>query len=38
MSDGEEQNLSKEDTLRVVKHFLLSSPPGQFEDVLSGIF
>jgi hypothetical protein len=30
-------SLSKEDTLRIVKHFLLSSPPGEFEDVLSGI-
>jgi hypothetical protein len=37
MSDNENEGLSQEDVLRIVKHFLLSSPPGEFEDVLSGI-
>jgi len=38
-NEGEEttETLSKEDTLRIVKLFLLSSPPGEFEDVLSDI-
>lgn len=36
MSDEREETLSAEDKLRIVKHFLLSSPPGEFEDVLSG--
>ncbi|KAF0980173.1 hypothetical protein FDP41_013387 [Naegleria fowleri] len=29
--------LSPDETLRIVRHFLLSSPPGQFEDVLYDI-
>ncbi|KAL9653844.1 hypothetical protein ABK040_012905 [Willaertia magna] len=29
--------LSTEDILRIVRHFLLSSPPGQFEDVLHDV-
>jgi capping protein alpha len=41
MSDVEdhtyESALSKEDILRIVRHFLLSSPPGEFEDVLSDV-
>jgi len=36
MSEGNE-GLSQEDVLRIVKHFLLSSPPGEFEDVLSDV-
>jgi len=28
--------LSADDVLRIVRHFLLSAPPGEFEDVLSG--
>jgi len=37
MSDQENEGLSPEDVLRIVKHFLLSSPPGEFEDVLSDV-
>jgi len=37
MSDEREETLSTEDKLRIVKHFLLSSPPGEFEDVLSDV-
>jgi len=38
MSDNEkDERLSQEDVLRIVKHFLLSSPPGEFEDVLSDV-
>jgi len=37
MSDNENEGLSQEDVLRIVKHFLLSSPPGEFEDVLSDV-
>jgi len=33
----ENEGLSQEDVLRIVKHFLLSSPPGEFEDVLSDV-
>jgi capping protein alpha len=29
--------LSNEDIIRIVRHFLLSSPPGEFEDVLSDV-
>jgi capping protein alpha len=34
MSDLSEE---KQNVLRIVKHFLLSSPPGEFEDVLSDV-
>lgn len=37
---GEEESkssLSEEDTLKIVQHFLLSSPPGEFEDVLADV-
>ncbi|KAL0482316.1 hypothetical protein AKO1_012937 [Acrasis kona] len=30
-------SLSDEDTIRIARHFLLSSPPGEFEDVLSDV-
>jgi len=32
-----EERLSNEEILRIVRHFLLSSPPGEFEDVLSDV-
>jgi hypothetical protein len=31
-----DEALSNDEILRIVRHFLLSSPPGEFEDVLSG--
>lgn len=32
----EEEIATDEEKLKIAQHFLLSSPPGQFSDVLSG--
>jgi capping protein alpha len=32
-----DEALSNDEILRIVRHFLLSSPPGEFEDVLSDV-
>ncbi len=32
------QKLSSEEKLQISQHYLLSSPPGQFNEVLSGTF
>lgn len=31
-----ETELSRENVLKIVQHYLLSSPPGEFEDILAG--
>ena len=33
----EEEGVSNEEKLQIAQHFLLSSPPGQFHEVLTGI-
>ena len=34
--EGEFEEVSDEEKLKIAQHFLLSSPPGQFSDVLQG--
>lgn len=38
MAEFEEENeaISDEECLQIAQHYLLSSPPGQFQEVLTG--
>ncbi len=36
MADDDVEQVTDEEKLQIAQHFLLSSPPGQFHEVLSG--
>lgn len=36
MAEIQDDVISDEEKLKIAQHFLMSSPPGQFDDVLQG--